>query len=710
MRLVRSAVVTLLVLSAAGALAAIAAPACSEQLPAPLENPDVLVKPTWALDARPSAPTCATLETEAKIGFEKVASVGLTAAVLVVTRGDRYYTLEQGGTIRMFTDGAATSTVVADLTAKVNGPGESGLLGLAFHPKFDQNGFVFLYFTRKHPTTPTPPNVSQQQVIARYQSKDNGLSLDLSTEKIIWTLDDPYGNHNGGTVEFGNDGFLYFANGDGGGGGDPMRAGQDKNSLFGKVLRFDVDNGDPYAIPASNPYAGGGGRPEIYALGFRNPYRFFFDRPTGDLWVADVGQGAREELDKVVVGGNYGWNIKEGKICYSPLVGCDSTGLVDPVVDHVRAEATSIIAGAVYRGTKVSAISNKLVYADVGSSFFFAIASNEAAPTPVRLDQDLPRTSPTSIALDKNGEVVFTAYGAAEGAGSVIRIVGPKPATDLSRVLGESGCVEQKEPSKVVAGLFPYDVIVPEYRDGLSPKRYLSVPAAAKIAVKDGGVLELPPGSVAIKTFEKEGKPYEVQMLRRADDGKWKAYDFFFTTSGVDALLNDDATKTCAQCHSESAGTTLGLEAAQLDRDFDFGGGRTGNILSTMDHVGMLSGPIAPQTYRALATLDGYDTIERRARSYLHANCGDCHRDPAKLDLRISTPLAASNACGPGKVILPGDPGGSRLLQSMRLLEGGSPKDAGVAGGPMPPLGRTKVDEPAARVVEDWIRSLAECR
>ena len=703
MRAARSTFVVSFVVAASATTAVVSAPACSEQLPAALEIPDVSTKPTWALDTRPTSPSCATPKSGAKIGFEKVAQVGLFQAVLVVPRGERYYVLEQKGTIRMFVDGATTASTVADLTTKVNGGGESGLLGLAFHPKFDQNGFVYLYFTRTHPTVPTPPAIAQQQVIARYQSRDGGLTLDLSTEKIIWTIDDPYGNHNGGTVEFGNDGFLYFGNGDGGGGGDPMRAGQDKNSLFGKMLRFDVDNGDPYAIPPTNPYATSGGKPEIFAIGLRNPYRFFFDRPTGDLWVADVGQGAWEELDKVVLGGNYGWNVREGKHCYSPLVGCDPNGLIDPVVEHDHTEARSIIAGAVYRGTKVPAIANKLVYGDVGTSFLFAIDPTQAAPTPLRLDQDLPRTLPTSIALDRNGEVIFTAFGLEPGQGSVMRIVNPQAATDLSHVLGETGCVEANDPSKVVAGLFPYDVIVPEYRDGMAPRRYLSVPAAAKIAVKDGGVLELPPGSVALKTFEKDGKPYEVQMLRRADDGKWKAYDYFFTASGMDALLNEDTTKTCTQCHNDAAGVTLGLEAAQLDRDFLFGD-KSGNILSTLDHVGMLSAPISSGSNRALATLDGYDTIERRARSYLHANCADCHRD-AKLDLRITTPLASTNACGPGRPIAPGDPGASRLLQSMRILEAGTP-DAGIGAGPMPPLGRTTVDEPAARVVEDWIRSL----
>lgn len=703
MRSLRSTIVVSSVLAASAATAVVASPACSEQLPAALEIPDVSTKPSWALDVRPSAPSCATPKSQATIAFEKVAPVGFTGAVLVVPRGERYYVVEQNGAIRLITDGATTASTVIDVTAKVNGGGESGLLGLAFHPKFDQNGFVYLYFTRKHPTVPAPPSITQQSVIARYQSKDGGLTFEAATEKILWTLDDPFGNHNGGTLEFGNDGFLYFGNGDGGGGGDPMRAGQDKNSLFGKMLRFDVDNGDPYAIPPTNPYAAGGGKPEVYAIGFRNPFRFFFDRPTGELWVADVGQGAREELDKVVLGGNYGWNVREGKLCYPATVACDPTGLIDPVVDHDRNDARSIIAGAVYRGTKVPAIANKLVYADVVTSFFFAIDPTQAAPTPVRLDQDLPRTSPTSIALDRNGEVIFTALGPEAGTGSVMRIVAPKPATDLSHVLSETGCVDEKDPSKFVSGLFPYDVIAPEYRDGAAARRYLAVPAAAKIAVKDGGILELPPGSVAIKTFEKDAKPYEVQVLRRADDGKWKAYDYFFAADGANAVLNEDTSKTCTQCHNDAAGVTLGLEAAQLDRDFVFGD-RTGNVLSTMDHVGMLSGPVPTGSYRALSRLDSYDTIERRARSYLHANCADCHRD-AKLDLRITTPLASTNACGADRPIVAGDPGTSRLLQSMRLLEAGV-GDAGVGAGAMPPLGRATVDEPAARVVEDWIRSL----
>lgn len=207
--------------------------------------------------------------------------------------------------------------------------------GIAFHPSIATNGFVFVYYT-------APGGPVFDSVLARFESKDGGLTLDLSTEKKIIVVAQPYSNHSGATVAMGNDGFPYWGLGDGGAGGDPQSRAQDKTSLFGKMLRIDVDGGDPCAIPPSNPFAtsAGGERKEIYALGLRNPYRFRFDRPTGDLWAGDVGQSMFEEIDRVVLGGNYGWRIREGEACFDTNA-CGATGLVDPVVSLPRTRGPS---------------------------------------------------------------------------------------------------------------------------------------------------------------------------------------------------------------------------------------------------------------------------------------------------------------------------------------------------------------------------------
>jgi glucose/arabinose dehydrogenase len=402
---------------------------CTEHFPQELSAPTPVdagfaapvidAGPTDASDAASDsdAPAPAT----AKIAFETLGYPALQRPIELVRNGSKLYALEQAGVAKVLHEDGTTVTTFADLTSRVGatGSGESGLLGIAFHPSFATNGFVFLYYT-------APGGAVFDSVLARFESKDGGLTLDSSTEKKLLVVAQPYANHNGATIAFGNDGLLYWGLGDGGSGGDPQNRAQDKTALFGKILRIDVDNGDPYAIPSSNPFAttGGGVRPEIYALGFRNPYRFRFDRPTGDLWVGDVGQVTFEEIDRVTLGGNYGWNIREGKSCYGAIT-CDTTGLIDPVVQHGRTEATSIVGGVVYRGAAVPATTGQYVYSDVFSGFFFAFPPTEAAPVPVRLDEGLARRMPSAFELDANGEVVFSDLG----DGLVRRIVAPPPFT-----------------------------------------------------------------------------------------------------------------------------------------------------------------------------------------------------------------------------------------------------------------------------------------
>ncbi|MBX3191164.1 MAG: PQQ-dependent sugar dehydrogenase [Labilithrix sp.] len=699
------------------ALGAAVAFACTERLPISLEPEDAgPPPPAWGLDARPIAPTCAARAkgpSRARVSFEPVSPVKFDRPVAIETRGSRMYVLEQGGLIRVLGADTSVAPTVADLTKRAGGlrsGGEAGLLGIAFHPDFAQNKLVYLYFTADK--VPAVPGIAFEAIIARYESPDGGLTLNLATEKRILTIDDPFGNHNGGTIQFGNDGYLYFGLGDAGGGGDPLKAGQDPNQLFGKMIRLDVDGGDPYAIPPNNPFAAGGGRPEIYALGFRNPYRWSFDRPTGDLWVGDVGQGTREEIDKVILGGNYGWSIREGKTCFEAPT-CDATGLIDPVVDHERTpanlEAISICGGVVYRGSKIPEISGKYVYGDTGTGRFWAIPTDEAAPTPLRLEQDLPKTSPVGFALDPNGEVVFANY-----EGTILRIAPPKPPQEMPDKLSETGCMDPADATKPIAGLFPYDVNVPQWADGALAERYLSIPGDAKIGVLPDGRLELPAGSVAMKLVRAEGRPVETQLLLRRPDGAWEAYAYAWDDDGRDATLVGGSKDVklrsgrdhhivdragCASCHNAAAGVTLGVEAAQIDRDFAYPA-RTGNPLATLEHVGMLSSPVARESYRALPRLEGYDTLDRRARAYLHGNCASCHRgsEPPALDLRFSTRLDATRACDTPRLVL-GKPEASSIVETMR------------ASGPgrMPPIATTVVHEAAATTVADWIRSLSRC-
>ncbi len=324
----------------------------------------------------PDPPTCsAGIETPrafSNLGFN--APVSMHQAP---NDGSRWFVSEQGGRIFVFENDpdAAAADEFVDLRDRVHREGEAGLLGMAFHPDFASNGRVYLNFSEL-------AGVQLRSVTAEFTSPDGGQTLDPDSERVLLTVDKPAANHNGGNIAFGPDGFLYIGLGDGGGSGDPQGNAQDPGRLLGKMLRIDVDSqpgGDPYGIPAGasgNPFAGnplcnadGSGSqscPEIYALGFRNPWRWSFDAQSGDLWVGDVGQGDWEEIDIVERGGNYGWNIREGAHCFEPATGCQTQDLIDPVAEYGHDIGFSITGGYVYRGLQATQVAGNYVFGDFG--------------------------------------------------------------------------------------------------------------------------------------------------------------------------------------------------------------------------------------------------------------------------------------------------------------------------------------------------------
>ncbi len=691
--------------------------ACSETVPsatsAPPDATDGGAAPPFA--ARPVRPQCAPYVAPilaARVSFERLTPDKLFEnPVDIVVNAGRTYVAEQLGKLRRLAADGQSATTVIDLSAQAVTGGEAGLLGVAFHPAFSQNGFVYLSYTAPHPQQPPPAGVVFQSVIARFHSSDGGATLEPASEKRILVLDQPFSNHNGGKIVFGADGMLYAGFGDGGGGGDPAGNGQNKATLLGAMLRLDVDGGDPYAIPPTNPFAGGGGAPEIYAYGFRNPWRFSFDAATGDLWVGDVGQGAREEIDKVVLGGNYGWNVREGKTCYNAAT-CDATGLIDPIVDYGRNQGGSVTGGVVYRGTRVPELTGKYVYGDFSTGAMWSIPANEAVPAPVRLDDGLPRTNPSVFAIAADGEVIFADYA----SGTLQRLGPPQdPASSLPASLSATGCVEASDPLKAGAGLVPYDVRVPQWADGATAQRYLSLPDGSKVGILAGGRLVLPPRSVALRLVSRERRLVEAQIIERGEDRSWRFYAYAWNDGTGDATLVPSAgarvrlpsgaehviasREQCAACHNEGAGVTLGLEVAQLDRQVDYPSGPA-DQLAALAAVGILA-PLDPAVaYPRLPLTDGVDLTEPRARAYLHVNCASCHRGgEGKFDLRYTTPLRDAAVCDVGARIVPGNPNGSLVLSTLRAT----------GDGRMPPFATLVPDAAGARVVEDWIRLLSAC-
>jgi hypothetical protein len=356
----------------------------------------------------------------AAIQLTPVVSSGLSSPVFVGNAGDgsnRLFIEEQVGIIKVLQPGASTPTVFLDIHTKVVAGGERGLLGLAFHPQYGLNGRFFVYYTRAGDGT---------LVIAEYQVSTNP-DVANPTETVLLTIPHPTNtNHNGGMLAFGPDGYLYIGVGDGGSGNDPPNNAQNIDQLLGKILRINVDlpdkaGGTRYSSPPDNPFRNGPGRDEIFALGLRNPWRFSFDRLTGQQWVGDVGQGAREEVDTPIVnGGNYGWRIFEGFLCTNndPTL-CNPANYTSPIFDYSHSNGRcSITGGYVYGGSQGTLPSGTYVYADYCTGEIFTW---DGSTQSVALDTTL---NISSFGEDEFGDLYVVGLG-----GTVSKIVSTSPCT-----------------------------------------------------------------------------------------------------------------------------------------------------------------------------------------------------------------------------------------------------------------------------------------
>ncbi|MBA2427570.1 MAG: PQQ-dependent sugar dehydrogenase [Actinobacteria bacterium] len=329
---------------------------------------------------------------------------GLTQPLLVTGAGDgsgRLFVVEQGGNIRVFAGGRLAPEPFLDISDLTEPGGEQGLLGLAFHPRFDANGRFFVNYT----------DTAGDTVVAEYRADPGAGVADPGSATTLLQIDQPFPNHNGGHLAFGPDGYLYVATGDGGSGGDPFNNGQSLDTLLGKLLRIDVDaagGGLAYGIPPDNPFIDrDGARPEIWASGLRNPWRFSFDREAGDLWIGDVGQEELEEVNRVPAakaGLDFGWDDLEGSDCYEPASGCDRNGVVLPVAQYTHDEGCSVTGGFVYRGSQYPELGGGYFFADYCSGSVYGIVAGSAGLTdPAPLLQS--ESSVSSWGEDDEGEL-----------------------------------------------------------------------------------------------------------------------------------------------------------------------------------------------------------------------------------------------------------------------------------------------------------------
>jgi glucose/arabinose dehydrogenase len=334
----------------------------------------------------------------------------------------RLFVVEQGGKVKVIRrDGTVPSTPVLDLSGRVATDTEQGLLGLAFHPSFKTNGKFYVYFNR----------TDGDAVVNEYRlSPSTSNRVTLAGRRVL-TMDHPFSNHNGGSMTFGPDGFLYIATGDGGSGGDPGNRAQSVNSLLGKILRINVNGRTStrgYLIPSSNPYVGRTGRDEIWARGLRNPWRISIDSATGALWIGDVGQDRYEEIDRTLkgsfkVGGrgrNYGWRVLEGRHCFLPATGCNRAGKTAPLIEYAHdvsgEDNCSVTGGYVYRGSSFPKLRGLYVFGDFCSGRIWTVSAGSSYPGHATLRLDTSHNI-SSFALSGGGELFMLTLG-----GSIYRV------------------------------------------------------------------------------------------------------------------------------------------------------------------------------------------------------------------------------------------------------------------------------------------------
>jgi uncharacterized repeat protein (TIGR03806 family) len=718
------------------------------------------VRAAFGLDLRPANPSCRfpsrpTGTTPVKL--ERVyPSLALGMPIVLAQRpGDRsrWYVAQRDGHLEWFSAANPTGrNVAADLgtlAQSVGGCldkrcvttyGEGGFLGLAFHPRFSENGRAYVSFTAPQWTTPAS---TMRSVIAELTSTDGGDTF--TGYRTMLLFDNREGNHKGGALAFGPDGYLYATFGDGGSLNDAFAMGQTKDGFYSKVLRLDVDGprfpGREYGVPADNPFRDGGGEPAVFAWGFRNPFRLSVDRATGDVWVGDVGQSGHEEIDRVELGGNYGWSCREGAHPFhvNPIFCPDPTaGFREPVVEDAHPypdTGRSIIGGVVYRGKVLGGFTGTYLYADYITQDVSALHFDAAgSPVVTLLNEAGPRADWVSFTEDADGEVYAVAL-----SGAVYALVanGSAPApSPIPERLSATGCVDPSDPNRPAPGLIPFAPNAAVWNDGADVTRWLALPDGARIErTEPAGAdepLGLPNGSVLLEALARDGKRIETRVLVRDPDGSWAGYSYEWNEAGTDALLlaggkakptgagqswSFPSRSECGRCHASGAGGALGFTIGQLNRDLVYPTtNRIANQLATFEHLGLFTEPLPkpPGELPALPEPGALGSpLEGRARAWLHGNCASCHRPAGtggSIDLRFSTPLGAASACNVepsrgtleiagAKLIAPGDP--AKSLVAVRPRRVGANR--------MPPLATRIVDTAGLGVVDAWITSLAGC-
>ena len=709
------------------------------------------------LSSRPNNTSCFAFDPPAQstaglslqAAFTSLPSFSFPIAMLQAPNdSSRWFIVEKRGVVQVFNNsgGVASSSVFADISGRVttSGEEEAGLLGMAFHPNFATGSpYVYLFYS-------AAPNSGYRlrSTVSRFTANAGRTALDVNSEVKLIGLDKLETNHNGGQLAFGPDGYLYVGYGDGG--GEPNPEAQNDAFLFGKIIRINPNGSTgavPYSIPADNPNAGGplcnasgrsggGACAEVWARGFRNPWRWSFDKANGTLWVGDVGWGSFEEVNIVTRGANYGWPITEGAACVTS--GCNRAGLTDPVYAVPRDDGQAITGGFVYRGAQTTDLAGQYIFGDFASKMFGAVVAG-STPGSYSARTLIQPYSGSSVNVSAFGEASDGELFALDYVGGRIhRLVfsaGSGGGVVVPSLLSATGCVSAADARLPAAGLVGYDINAPFWSDNAVKERFFAMPdAGASFAAGADGDWTMPSRGVLMKHFRLGSTLVETRLFMRQSNGDWAGYSYEWNDAQNDASLVAAAGKDktvagqlwhypgrgeCLQCHTAAAGFSLGLETQQLNRSFTYAQtGTNAHQLTTLSapNIALLTPQISnPAAQPKLAEPFGGDALVDRARAYLHTNCSMCHRPggptPVALNLLASTALANTNTCNQdptrgslglpnAKIVAPGLPDSSVLLARMNT------RDPQLQ---MPPIASHLVDTAGVALLRQWISSISTC-
>jgi uncharacterized repeat protein (TIGR03806 family) len=599
----------------------------------------------------------------------------------------------------------------------------SNLRALALDPNFASNGYFYVSYISED---------ESELIVARFGTSDDPDVADpeSGTKVIGIPFDTGYEGHEGGMIGFGPDGYLYISSGD----GNPLDPGlpdlaQDLSSLRGKILRIDPNGGDPYAIPADNPFVGGSERGEIWAYGFRHPWRFSFDRETGDMWVADVGQALWEEVDIVVRGGNYGWRNFEGFHEYDNELNLSISDTEQPYLEyfHDIYHGRSITGANIYRGSSVPSLQGKLIFGDFVTGRVWSVSSTSSeTPKPEEIGYVHYLDS---FAEDSSGELLLISY-----EGTIWKISerdSDSTSNEIPTHLSDTGLFKDLTTLTPSAGLAQYDVRVPLWSDGAKKTRWIGVPEGEYIHFNSNEPWQFPVGTVFVKQFDlptsaSQYQRLETRVLFHHTEG-WAGYTYKWNEAGTDAdLVQNGEFKSvsywnaetesaeartwyipgrvdCGRCHTSVMGSVLGVRTQEIDVEQIWRWDSMKFFDDTLPPVGTWS--------HLPKVMDVTNSLETRVKAYLDANCSQCHRPggptPAEMDFRFETAvsdmktvdvLATRGDLGTenGKIVQPGNHEESVLWQRMNRLDEYR----------MPPLATHTVDHEALSLIETWIDSL----